>query len=59
MVQSAGQRISYPDKYYDEYDEKLSGEDYRNLAKERAKIAKEEADREKELAGLAGRGGRK
>ena len=55
MVQSAGQRITYPDKYYDEYDEKLSGKDYQNLAKERAKLAKEEADRQKELAGL-GRG---
>jgi hypothetical protein len=49
MVQSAGQRIYYPDQYFDEYDEKLPGKDYQNLAKERAKLAKEEADRQKEL----------
>ncbi|KAK3260265.1 hypothetical protein CYMTET_30772 [Cymbomonas tetramitiformis] len=50
MVQSAGQRISYPDQYYDEYDEKLSGEEYRKVEKIRRESAKEEADREKELA---------
>ena len=55
MVQSAGQRITYPDRCFDEYDEKLSSKEYQNLVKQRAKLAKEEADRQKELAGL-GRG---
>ena len=40
MVQSAAQRIYYPDEYYDEYDEKLSAEEYRKLEKIRNDSAK-------------------